>query len=439
MLDINFLRENSKLVKENIKKRGEKYNSGLVDDVLQLDKEWRELKGKTDELRHERNKITIEITKLSKEKKDISLLVKKARSLPDEIKTNEQRIETLRNSIDNIMLQIPNMMLGDVPIGKDGNDNVVVKKWGKIKKAKFELKNHAELLESFGCADFDMGISNAGKGFNYLKGEIALLDLALQRYGVEFLLKNGFTPVVPPMMLNKETLLGALNGLKDFEDVVYKVDNQDLYLIGTAEHSLVSMLKNKLLNVDELPKKFFAVTPCFRKEIGGHGIDMKWLFRMHQFNKVEQVVFSKPGDSLKILKYMQGLTEKFFQSLGIPYRVIEICSGDLGAKFAKQWDIEAWFPRQNEYREVTSAGSCTNYQSVALNIKYLDQDKKDYLHILNNTMVATSRAMVAILENCQQKDGSVVVPKVLIKYMNGVKIIGKVGKKVNKTKVIKKK
>ena len=261
------------------------------------------------------------------------------------------------------------------------------------------------------------------------------MDLALQRYGVDFLLENEFTPVVPPMLLNHDTLLGALNGLHDFKEVVYKIENEDLYLIGTAEHTLVSMMKNKILEKSELPIKLFAVTPCFRKEIGGHGIDMKWLFRMHQFNKVEQVVFCEPKDSKKILIYMEKLTEKFFQSLEIPYRILEICSADLGAKFSKQRDIEAWFPRQNEYREVTSAGSCTDFQAVALNIRYKEADVKKYVHILNNTMVATSRAMVAILENYQQKDGSVKVPKVLVKYMNGKKFIGKYTiKKVNRKK-----
>src|SRR3989344_1107569 len=424
MLDINFIRENPEAVKKNIAKRGEKYNPQLVDQLLKLDKEWRELRGSVDSLRHERNKLTLQITKLSKEKKDISKLVTKAKNLPDEIKKSEVILEDLKKNIELVHLSIPNMLDSSVPLGKNDKDNVVRKKWGKVSKIKFELKNHAELLENLGLADFDAGISNSGQGFNYLKSDSALLDLALQRYGVEFLLKNGFIPIVPPILLNNKTLLGALNGLKDFEDVVYKVENEDLYLLGTAEHSLVTMLKNKTLNKKDLPMKFFAVTPCFRKEIGGHGIDMKWLFRMHQFNKVEQVIFAKPEESMKMLNYMQGLTEKFFQSLKIPYRIVEICSGDLGAKFAKQWDIEAWFPRQNEYREVTSAGSCTDYQAVALNIKYIDKDKKDYVHILNNTMVATSRAMVAILENYQQKDGSVKVPAVLVKYMNGKRFIG---------------
>ena len=434
MLDINFIRENKELIKKSIMKRGVKYNPNLVDELLNLDESWRKLKGELDKLRHERNKITLEVTKLKQEKKDASELIQKVKDLPSKIKQMEKELIEIRIKYDELILKIPNVLDETVPFGKTEKDNIEVKKWGKKNKFNFELKNHAELIESLGFGDFDAGISNSGKGFNYLKGDIALLDLALQRYGVDFLLENEFTPVVPPMLLNHDTLLGALNGLHDFKDVVYKIENEDLYLIGTAEHTLVSMMKNKILEKSELPIKLFAVTPCFRKEIGGHGIDMKWLFRMHQFNKVEQVVFCEPKDSKKILIYMEKLTEKFFQSLEIPYRILEICSADLGAKFSKQRDIEAWFPRQNEYREVTSAGSCTDFQAVALNIRYKEADVKKYVHILNNTMVATSRALVAILENYQQKDGSVVVPKVLIKYMNGVKVIGKINKLKKKKK-----
>lgn len=424
MLDITLIREHPELVKKNIARRGAKFTPSVVDKLVQADKEWRELKGKTDELRHERNKITHEITLLSKEKKDISALVKKAKSLPDEIKANEEKLEKLRKEADTLLLSIPNLMDDSVPQGKGAEENPVIKTVGKANTPSFELKNHAELLTELGLADFEAGISNAGKGFNYLLGDIALLDLALQRYGVEFLLKHGFTPVVPPILLNHETLLGALNGLQDFENVVYKVEGEDLYLIGTAEHALVSLYKNKTFDKKDLPRKVFAVTPCFRKEIGGHGIDTKWLFRMHQFNKVEQVVFSTPEESAEMLKHMQSLTEQFFKSLGVPYRVIEICSGDLGAKFAKQWDIEAWFPRQKEYKEVTSAGNCTDFQANALNIKYIDNGIKKPVHILNNTMVATSRAMVAILENHQQKNGTIKIPVPLQKYMNGRKVIG---------------
>ena len=421
MLDINLIRSNPKFIQDNISRRI-KYDISKVDGLLKLDDKWRELKGKSDSLRYERNKLTLEITKLSKEKKDITSLVKKARGIPDEIKNTEEEMDLLRTKINSILFYLPNLLHKSVPNGSDASQNKTLRKVGKISKLKFDLKNHSELVENLGLADFEQGRKVSGQGFNYIQGDLALLDLALQRFGIEFLLKKKFIPVIPPMMLNKETLKGVVD-MEAFSEVIYKIENEDLHMIGTAEHSLVSMMKDK--TITDLPLRVCAVTPCFRKEIGAHGVDTKGLFRMHQFNKVEQVVFCKPEDSFKILEDMQSITESFFKKLGIPFRVIEICSGDLGGKFAKQYDIEAWFPRQKAYKEVTSAGNCTDYQARRLNIKYLnDKNEKQFVHILNNTMVATSRAMVAILENYQKKDGTIKVPTVLVSYMNGRKIIG---------------
>ena len=421
MLDIKFVLENPNLITENLKKRFKSDKIWLIDELLENYNAWKANKKQIDELRHRRNVLSEEINKAKKEKKEASNLLKEASEIPNKIKKLEEEEKLLQEEINKKLMQIPNILHKSVPIGKDASENKEVRKWGKIKKFGFSLKNHVELAENLGVADFDAGREVAGQGFNYLLGELAQLDLALQRYGVDFLLKRKFKLVVPPLVLNKETLSGAVD-LSAFEEVVYKVENEDLHLIGTAEHSLVAMLKNKILNKKDLPIKLCAVTPCFRKEIGGHGVDTKGLFRMHQFNKVEQVVFTDEKNSFKILEEMQEITEKFFQSLEIPYKVIEICSGDLGGKFAKQYDIEAWFPRQNKYQEVTSAGNCTDYQARRLNIKYFDGKEKKHVHILNNTMVATSRAMVAILENYQNKDGSVTIPKALVKYTNFDKI-----------------
>jgi len=424
MIDINLIRNSPDLVKQNLKKRFQENKMAWVDEIIKGYSEALKLKKEIEELRRKRNIISLEINKLKKEGKTASNEIKEAKDLPLKISELEEKQVKLKEKINHYMLRIPNILESKVPIGEDASKNKEIKREGKPVKPKFELKNHVELAESLNVADFEAGRNNAGQGFNYLLGDLALLDLALQRYGIDFLLKQKFKVVVPPMMLNKLTLAGAVD-LEAFEQVIYKVEDEDLYMIGTAEHSLVSLMKNKSINDKDLPIKICAVTPCFRKEIGGHGVDMKGLFRMHQFNKVEQVIYCKPEDSLKYLKYTQELTEKFFKSLKIPFRVIEICSGDLGGKFAKQYDIEAWFPRQNEYKEVTSAGSCTDYQARRLNIKLLRDGKKEkeYVHILNNTMVATSRAMVAILENYQQKDGSVKIPLVLQKYMNGKKTI----------------
>lgn len=421
MLDINLIRENPQLIKEELKKRHKEDRLKLVDELVSADTEWRRLKKLNDNLRAERNKLTLEITQAKKQAKKVDNLVSQATGIPKEIDLNDKKMELLKERVDYCLICMPNILHDSVPIGDNENDNVEVKKVGKIPKFDFELKNHGELVEELGLADFEIGRLNAGSGFNYIWKGLAQLDLALQRYGVDFLLSKGFNVVVPPMLLNREALGGSIN-LADFENVVYKIENEDFYLIGTAENSLVPMFRDKVLT--ELPLKVCACTPCFRKEIGGHGVDTKGLFRMHQFNKVEQVVFCKPEDSFRILEQIQKISEEFFEKLGIPFRVIEICSGDIGDKQAKQYDIEAWFPRQNAYREVTSCSNCTDYQARKLGIKYINKEnKRESVHILNNTMVATSRAMVAILENYQQKDGSVKIPKILKPYMNGLEIL----------------
>ena len=421
MLDINLVREKPELIKKNLEKRNQKEKIVLLNELISLDKKYLEVLKKIEFLRHERNVISEKINSLKKQNKDANLEIKRARELPKEINLLEEENKIKKEKINEYLFNLPNILHEKVPYGKTAEDNKVIKKVGKVSKSKFELLNHVDLAEKLDLADFDQGREVSGHGFNYLKNELAILDLALQRYGVDFLLKNKFKLIVPPMMLRKEALAGAVD-LNQFNDTIYKIENHDLYIIGTAEHSLVNLFKNKLLNKKDLPIKICAVTPCFRREIGAHGVDTKGLFRMHQFNKAEQVVFTTKDDSYKILEEMQKITEQFFKSLKIPFRVIEICSGDLGNKFAKQYDIEAWFPRQNTYKEVTSAGTCAEYQARRLNIKYKDKEEKYYCHILNNTMVATSRAMVAILENFQQKNNDIKIPKVLHRY-TGFKVI----------------
>jgi seryl-tRNA synthetase len=425
MIDIKLIREHAKDVKENIKKRYQDDKLPLVDKILKSDIEWRKLKSQADSLRADRNTISKKISEAKKSRKPTKDLFKKAKAIPGKIEKIESRALKLRERIDSDLADIPNILHPKTLIGKDEGDNKEIRKWGKTPKFKFELQNHSDLLESLGLADFDAARKTSGQGFNYLLGEMAMLDHALQRYGVDFLVKKGFTLVVPPMMLNKATFLGAANGLTDIDEVVYEIDGEDLLLIGTAEHSLVGMMRSKVLKKEQFPIKLCALTSCFRKEIGSHGVDTKGLFRMHQFNKVEQVVFTLAENSAKMHEEMQALTEEFFKSLKIPYRVLEISSGDLSSKFSRQYDIEAWFPRQGKYAEITSAGNCTDFQARALNIKHWSGSDRNYPHILNNTMVATSRAMVAILENYQQKDGSVKVPTALQKYMHGKKFIGK--------------
>ncbi len=421
MIDIKLVREQYEAVKQNIARRGKPEYLTLINEWAKKDKQFREIKPQVDALRQRRNQISEEINQAKKTKKPVDTLLKEAKEIPQKLKVLEEQETLLQKEIKDLLYKIPNLLLPTVPEGKDAKDNPFLKKWGKIPKFTFPLKSHTELIENLKIGDFEAARETTGQGFNYLMKELAILDNSLQRYGVDFLLERGFTLVIPPLMLNKETLSGVVD-LSTFQEVIYKIENEDLYLIGTAEHALVSMMKNKIINAKEFPLKFCAVTPCFRKEIGAHGVDTKGLFRMHQFNKVEQVIYTTPENSAKTLEEMQSITEEFFQSLKIPYQVVEICSGDLGSKFAKQYDIEAWFPRQNAYKEVTSAGNCTDYQARRLNIKYEKKGERFYPHILNNTMVATSRAMVAILENFQQKDGSIKIPEVLQKY-TGFKVI----------------
>lgn len=327
-------------------------------------------------------------------------------------------MQELKSEIDSYLKRIPNILHDKVPKGENEKDNVPFKFWGKPEKKQTELKPHGEFLEENNLAEFDTATKISGSGFYYLKGDLALLDMALQRYGIEFLLNKGFTLISPPIVLNKDAISCAIN-FDDFSNVIYKIEGEDLYLVPTAEHTLIAMFKNKNIDKKDLPIKICALTPCFRKEIGSHGVDTRGMFRVHQFYKVEQVILCKEEESYKYLEEMQKISEDFFRSLKVPFRVVEICSGDLGPKFAKQYDIEAWFPRQNTYREVTSAGNTTAYQSAALNTKYIDGEEKKYVHMLNNTMVATSRTIVAIIENFQKKDGTIIIPKPLRKYMFG--------------------
>jgi seryl-tRNA synthetase len=423
MLYLRFIKENYNKLKESFDKRNQSEKVEWLDLILERDKKWRLLKQKTDKLRQKRNKLTEQIRKLKLDKKPYENILNQAKEVPEKINLIENEMSELKKQIDSYLARIPNILHEKVPTGKDANDNVPFRFSGKKPEFKFKLKSHGELLEKTGLADFGAARVASGQGFNYLIGEMAELDLALQRFGVDFLIKKGFKLILPPLALNKKTL-GSTITLQDFEDTIYKLEKEDLYLIGTGELPLISMYYNKTLNKKDLPIKICTITPCFRKEIGSRGVDTKGLFRMHQFNKVEQVVISDHENSYKLLEEMESITEDFFKKLGLPFRVIEICSGDLGGKQAKQYDIEGWFPRKNEYQELTSASNTEEYQSATLNVKYVDGEEKKFCHMLNNTMVATSRAMVAILENFQNEDGTITIPKPLRKYMNNKKKIG---------------
>ncbi len=418
MLDINFVRQNPDIVKEDLEKRNDPEKQDLLDELLEKDKGWREQKQKLDDLRCKRNKISSDINETKKKGGNISHLLKEVKELPDKIKKAEDKEKELLERLNYILMRLPNVLDKSVPVGKDSSENVVVREWGKKKKFDFELKPHGELAQSLGIADFEKAAFVSGNGFNYLFGDLALMEMALQRFAIEMLVKKGYTVVEPPFMLRRKPYEGVTD-LADFETMMYKVDGEDLYLIATSEHPIGAFLMNEVLQKDKLPLKYCGVSTCFRKEIGSAGVDTKGLFRVHQFNKIEQFIFCDPKDSPKFHEELIKNAEEVFQKLELPYRVVNICTGDIGIVAAKKYDLEVWMPRENTYREAVSCSNCTSYQAVRLNIRYVDGDEKKYLHTLNSTAIATGRALRSILENYQNADGSITVPKVLVPYLGG--------------------
>ncbi len=422
MLDMKFIEENSSLVKKSLEKRGDKEKTAWVDEIVKKQGQWKELKEDNDKLRNKRNIITREINELKKQGKDIKVAVKEAKELPGKIEDSDKKLQELQDRIGFILQRLPNVLHPSVPVGKDDSENKEVRKWGKPKQLE-DIKSHGELLEERGLADFSRASKVSGTGFYFVKGDLVKLELALTSFAIDELAKKGFTLIAPPLMMRRKPYEGVVS-LEDFENVMYKIDGEDSYLIATSEHPIGAMHMNEVFEENELPIKYAGVSSCFRKEIGSHGVDTRGLFRVHQFNKVEQFVFCKPSESWKMHEALLETAEELVKKLGIPYRVVCICTGDIGMIAAKKYDIEAWFPRQKKYGEIVSCSNCTDYQAVSLNIKYRKEgsDEKEYVHTLNSTAIATGRMMVAIIENYQNKDGTITVPESLQKYVGKKKI-----------------
>jgi seryl-tRNA synthetase len=424
MPTLKFIRENPDLIKNDLKKREDKEKVKWVDYLIKKDEEYRDLLQKEQELRHSRNLISDEINKLKKQGKDISQKIKEAKEIPKKVSEISARVSELKVEIDNYVLRIPNILHSSVPVGKDESGNKTVRKWGTIKKLSEEHKSHGQLIEKLGLADFDNAARVSGKGFYYLLGDLAMMELALQKFAIDYLVKKGFILSQVPLMLRKKPYEGVTD-LADFKTMMYKIEQEDLYLIATSEHAIAARHMNRIFNEQELPLKYVGVSPCFRKEIGSHGVDEKGLFRVHQFNKVEQFIFSKPEDSWKIFEQLIKNSEDLFKKLKLPYRIVNICTGDIGIVASKKYDLEVYMPREKGYKEAVSCSNCTSFQSERLNIKYHEGKEKIFVHTLNSTAIATSRTLRAIIENYQQKDGSIKVPVVLVPYMGGKKFIGK--------------
>ena len=419
MIDIKLIRESCDLVKDNIRKKGQDGKVELVDRVLELDLKWRKEKKRVDDLRAERNRISESINVLMKggKKGEAKKLIVEAKAIPGKIVKIDVRAGKLAGEIKEIMLKIPNMMDASVPEGRGEEDNVELRKWGKIPKFGFDVRGHEDIVEDLDLADTLRGSKVAGSRFYYLKGGLVLLNNALQRFALDVLMKKGFTPVQTPYMLNRDAVGGAVS-LEDFEEAIYKIDGEDLYLIGTSEHALAALHKDEVIDVRE-PIKYAGLSSCFRKEAGSHGKDTKGIFRVHRFEKIEQFVYSRPEDADKIFDEIIANQEKIFKLLEIPYRVVALCAGDFGGSMAKTHDLEGWFPAQKKYRELGSTSNASTYQARKMNTKYNSGGRMGFVYTLNGTAMTVQRTMCCLLENYQQKDGSIKVPKVLVPYMGG--------------------
>ena len=419
MLDIRLVREHPGVIRENLARRRDPAKRALLEDVIRWDEAWRSKVAEADRLKKRRNEISREIGEAKRGKRAAHDLVREAADLPTRIDALDREIQDLEAQIRNGLLRLPNLLDPSVPVGKDETENVEIARWGTPRTVDFELLPHGELLEALHGADFDRARKIAGAGFLFLLGDLVLLDQALLRFALDAMVKAGFTAVFPPFMMRRAAYEGVVD-LEDFENVMYKIEGEDLYLIATSEHPMGAMFMDEIIDEDRLPIKLTGLATQFRREIGGHGVDTKGLFRMHQFNKVEQFVFCRPEESPEWHEKLRANGEAIYRALEIPYRVVNVCTGDIGTVASKKYDIEAWFPRQGAYREVISCSNCTDYQSRRLNVRAGKVGGEKFTpHTLNSTAMATSRGLVAILENYQNDDGSVTVPKVLRPFVGG--------------------
>ncbi|MBU0758392.1 MAG: serine--tRNA ligase [Nanoarchaeota archaeon] len=422
MLDIRQIRENPDAVIKDLEKRDAPEMRSKLDNVIELDRRWRDAKAEVEKLKHYRNKVTKEISQLKKDGKDISEKLKLMKEIPEKIKKLDEESIGLKEQVDEIMMILPNILHESVPIGLDDSENVVAKTHGKIPKFDFKLKSHVDLVKERDFADIEKAGEVSGSRFYYLKRELVLLDSALQKFALDILHKKGYILMEPPFMLRRKPYEGVTS-LGDFEDVMYKIEGEDLYLIATSEHPIGAYHLNEVLDSAKLPLKYAGISPCFRKEAGSHGKDTKGIFRVHHFNKIEQFIFCRPEESWDLHEELIANAEEIFQLLELPYRIVNVCTGDMGGIAAKKYDLEVWMPVQQAYREAVSCSNCTDYQARRLNVRYIDGVKRELVHTLNSTAIATTRALVAMMENFQDKDGFIHIPKALQPYMNGMKKI----------------
>ena len=424
MIDINLIRTNPELVKENIKKKFQDHKLVLVDEVKKFDTQAKDLKQKADKLRAERNELSEKVGALMREKQveKANEIKAKVSKINEDIKKAEDKLDKLQIEIKKRMMVIPNIMDKTVPIGKDDSFNVELKKFGEPKVPKYEVPYNADILESIGGLDKESAGRTTGSGFYYLIGDAARLVTAMINYARDFMIDKGFTYCIPPFMIRSDVVDGVMS-FEEMEAMMYKIEGEDLYLIGTSEHSMIGKFKGQILKENELPITMTSYSPCFRKEVGAHGIEERGIYRVHQFEKEEMIVICKPEDSMKWYEKMWQYTVEIFRNLDIPVRQLECCSGDLADLKVKSCDVEAWSPRQKKYFEVGSCSTLGDAQSRRLGIRVKGKDGTYFPHTLNNTVLASTRALIALLENNLNADGSISIPKVLRPYMGGMEKI----------------
>ena len=424
MIDIKFLRENPEIVKENMKKKFQDHKLVLVDEVLDLDVKYRQAKLHGDELRNQRKTLSNEIGTLMKSgKKDEAEKTKlEVNKLNEALIENEEAENKLSEEIKIRMMKIPNIIHDSVPLGKDDSENVEVQKFGEPVVPSYEVPYHGEIMEALGGLDLDSARRVSGNGFYYLIGDLARLHSAVLTYARDFMINKGFTYCIPPFMIRSDVVTGVMS-FEEMDAMMYKIEGEDLYLIGTSEHSMIGKFKDQILQKEHLPYTMTSYSPCFRKEKGAHGIEERGVYRIHQFEKQEMIVVCEPEQSWEWYDKMWAYTVELFRSMDIPVRTLECCSGDLADLKAKSVDIEAWSPRQQKYFEVGSCSNLTDAQSRRLGIRIKGENGNYFAHTLNNTVVAPPRMLIALLENHYNEDGSITIPEILRPYMGGLEKI----------------
>lgn len=421
MLDSKLLKQNPEVIIDMLKKRKIEFP---INDLIFLDKRRREIIIEMQHVKHKKNTLSHSIASKKKEKINSSLEISEMKDIGNRIMSLEKEKSIVESQFNLLMRCLPNIIDQSVPIGDNENDNVILQHHGTIKNLDFKPKDHVEIATSLDLVDMERAAKISGARFYFLKKELVTMNYALILFALDFLSDKGYILTQPPYMIRRNAIEGSII-LEDFEQVIYNINGEDLYMIGTSEHALASMHMDEILNGKQLPIKYAGISPCFRKEAGAHGKDMKGIFRVHQFEKVEQFIYSRPEDSCKEHEKMLSITEEFYNKIGIPYRTVLLCSADLGKISAKTYDIEAWMPGQSAYREIVSCSNCTDYQARRLGIRFKDKTNEEtrLVHTLNSTLVATERTMVSIMENYQTSNGEVEIPDILQKYMGDIKKI----------------